>query len=74
VLCVYLVVKAGGLGNVSLNLSTVDRSFAEALPVMIAAIAVVVSYFSGPMLNFGEFSRYTKSFKAVRRGTGSVCR
>jgi NCS1 family nucleobase:cation symporter-1 len=68
VLCVYLVVKAGGLGNVSLNLSTVDRSFAEALPVMIAAIAVVVSYFSGPMLNFGDFSRYTKSFKAVRRG------
>jgi nucleobase:cation symporter-1, NCS1 family len=61
-------VKAGGLGNISLNLSTVDRSFVEAVPVMIAAIAVVVSYFSGPMLNFGDFSRYAKSFKAVRKG------
>ena len=35
---------------------------------MIAAIAIVVSYFSGPMLNFGDFSRYAKSFKAVRKG------
>ena len=44
------------------------RSFAESIPVMIAAVAVVVSYFSGPMLNFGDFSRYGKSFKAVRKG------
>ena len=27
-----------------------------------------MSYFSGPMLNFGDFSRYGKSFKAVKRG------
>src|SRR5690349_22267526 len=55
-LCIYLVAKAG-IGNISLNLSTVHRTFAESIPVMIAAIAVVVSYFSGPMLNFGDFSR-----------------
>jgi NCS1 family nucleobase:cation symporter-1 len=67
-LCVYLVVQAGGLGAISLNLSTVHRTFAESIPVMIAAVAVVVSYFSGPMLNFGDFSRYAKSFKAVRKG------
>jgi len=67
-LCIYLVVEAGGLGNISLNLSTVHRTFAESIPVMIAAVAVVVSYFSGPMLNFGDFSRYGKSFKAVRKG------
>jgi NCS1 family nucleobase:cation symporter-1 len=67
-LCVYLVAKAGGLGAISLNLSTVHRTFLESIPVMIAAIAVVVSYFSGPMLNFGDFSRYAKSFKAVRKG------
>jgi NCS1 family nucleobase:cation symporter-1 len=35
---------------------------------MLGAIALVVSYFSGPMLNFGDFSRYGKSFGAVRRG------
>jgi NCS1 family nucleobase:cation symporter-1 len=35
---------------------------------MITAIALVVSYFSGPMLNFGDFSRYGKSYAAVKRG------
>lgn len=36
---------------------------------MLGAIALVVSYFSGPpMLNFGDFSRYGKSFAAVKRG------
>jgi NCS1 family nucleobase:cation symporter-1 len=35
---------------------------------MITAIALVVSYFSGPMLNFGDFSRYGKSFRSVKRG------
>ena len=68
ILCVYLVAQAGGLGAISLNLSTVTASFAESIPIMIAAIAIVVSYFSGPMLNFGDFSRYAKSFKAVRKG------
>ncbi len=66
-LCVYLVAKAG-IGNISLNLSTKQLSFAASIPVMIAAIASVVSYFSGPMLNFGDFSRYARSFKAVRKG------
>jgi len=30
--------------------------------------ALVVSYFSGPMLNFGDFSRYAKDFEAVKKG------
>jgi nucleobase:cation symporter-1, NCS1 family len=68
VLCVYLVARAGGLGAISLNLSTVQRSFGESIPIMIAAVAIVVSYFSGPMLNFGDFSRYAKSFTSVRKG------
>ncbi len=67
VLCIYLVAKAG-IGNISLNLSTEQMSFAGSIPVMIAAVAVVVSYFSGPMLNFGDFSRYARSFAAVRKG------
>src|SRR5690606_41030230 len=36
--------------------------------LMLGAIALVVSYFSGPMLDFGDFSRYGRSFAAVRRG------
>jgi len=66
-LAVYLVTQAG-LSNVSLTLGEVKYRGWDALPVMINAIALVVSYFSGPMLNFGDFSRYGKSFDAVRNG------
>lgn len=67
-LAVYLVAKAGW-GNISLNLSVgKPLSLAAAIPVMISAIAIVVSYFSGPMLNFGDFSRYGRSFRSVKRG------
>ena len=34
----------------------------------IGAIALVVSYFSGPILNFGDFSRYGKTFGEVKKG------
>jgi NCS1 family nucleobase:cation symporter-1 len=51
-----------------LNLGSVQLSGWDSIPVMLSAIALVVSYFSGPMLNFGDFSRYGKSFKAVKRG------
>ncbi len=37
-------------------------------PAMIVATALVVSYFSGPTLNFGDFSRYCRSMSDVRRG------
>ncbi|MBY0176714.1 NCS1 family nucleobase:cation symporter-1 [Curtobacterium herbarum] len=67
-LAVYLVATAG-LGNISLTLSVgAPMSFGASIPVMLSAIALVVSYFSGPMLNFGDFSRYGKSFAAVKRG------
>jgi nucleobase:cation symporter-1, NCS1 family len=66
-LCGYLIYKAGW-GAIDLNLGEVKYSGWNAVPVMLGAIALVVSYFSGPMLNFGDFSRYGKSFAAVRRG------
>ncbi len=66
-LCAYLVAKAG-ISNISLSLSEKQLSFTESIPVMLSAIALVVSYFSGPMLNFGDFSRYGRSFEAVRKG------
>jgi len=67
ILAIYLVSKAG-IANISLNLSTKQLTFGQSIPVMISAIALVVSYFSGPMLNFGDFARYGRSNKAVRRG------
>lgn len=66
-LAAYLVSRAG-IGNVGLTLGEVKYTGWDALPVMINAVALVVSYFSGPMLNFGDFSRYGRSFDAVRRG------
>jgi len=67
ILCGWLVWKAGWK-NIDLNLGGIKFQGWDALPVMLSAIALVVSYFSGPMLNFGDFSRYGKSFDAVKKG------
>ncbi|MBJ8342153.1 NCS1 family nucleobase:cation symporter-1 [Antrihabitans sp. YC3-6] len=66
-LCGYLIWKAGW-SAIDLNLGEVKYSGLDAIPVILGAIALVVSYFSGPMLNFGDFSRYGKSFEAVKKG------
>lgn len=66
-MAVWLIWKAGWQ-NIDLNLSGVRYDGFAVVPVMIGAIALVVSYFSGPMLNFGDFSRYGKSFNAIKMG------
>jgi NCS1 family nucleobase:cation symporter-1 len=63
----YLVYRAGW-GAIDLTLGDVTHTGLASVPVMLGAIALVVSYFSGPMLNFGDFSRYGRSFAAVKRG------
>jgi NCS1 family nucleobase:cation symporter-1 len=63
----YLIWKAGW-GEMSLNLNSGDKHGSSTLSLMLGAIALVVSYFSGPMLNFGDFARYGRSFSAVRKG------
>jgi NCS1 family nucleobase:cation symporter-1 len=63
----YLIYKAGP-GAINLKLGDVKYTGFDAIPIMLGAIALVVSYFSGPMLNFGDFSRYGRSFAAVKRG------
>lgn len=68
VLAIYLVSQAGW-ENISFNLAEGEpMDFVAGLPLMISAIALVVSYFSGPMLNFGDFARYGKSYTAVKKG------
>ena len=67
-LCAYLVTKAGW-SHLSLNLSSGPGL--DPLHTFYATInstALVVAYFAGPMLNFGDFARYSKSFKTVKRG------
>ncbi len=66
-LCGYLISKAGW-SAIDLTLGDVTHTGWSSVPVMLGAIALVVSYFSGPMLNFGDFSRYGKSFGAVKKG------
>lgn len=63
----YLIYKSGW-SKIDLNLGEVKYHGAHVIPVMLGAIALVVSYFSGPMLNFGDFSRYGRSFRAVKKG------
>ena len=65
-LCGYLLVKSHW--HVGFNLSTKHLAGWSVVTTMLSAIALVVSYFSGPMLNFGDFSRYGKSFDAVKKG------
>jgi NCS1 family nucleobase:cation symporter-1 len=66
ILCVYMLQKVDW--HVDLNLSTEILNGWSLVWTMLAAIAAVVSYFSGPMLNFGDFSRYAKSYESVKRG------
>jgi NCS1 family nucleobase:cation symporter-1 len=66
ILCVYMLVRADW--DISFSLTDKDLTGSEQLTAMLGAIALVVSYFSGPMLNFGDFSRYGKSFDAVKKG------
>lgn len=67
VLAIYLVSEAGW-DNVNLNLSDHRLTDFAVFSTFCAAVATTVSYFSGPMLNFGDISRYGKSQKAVKIG------
>ena len=66
VLCLYMLTKVHF--HVNLNLSAHQLSGMTLVWGLCAAIASVVAYFSGPMLNFGDFSRYAKDFRSVKKG------
>jgi len=66
-LAAYLVWKAG-FSDVSLTLGSVEHTGFAAAGIMVTAIALVVSYFSGPMLNYGDFARYGRSMADVKKG------
>jgi NCS1 family nucleobase:cation symporter-1 len=56
------------LQGLKLNLSEVKYHGLDAIPMMITSIALVAGYYAGPVLNFGDFTRYCKSYEAVKRG------
>lgn len=67
-LCGYLIHRAGW-GAIDFRLGGVHRTGWGSVPAMCGAVALVVSYFCGPMLNFGDFARYGETFAAVKRGS-----
>lgn len=62
------IVYQTGVEGISLTLSSKSLTVGEQAWQMITAIALVVSYFSGPLLNFGNFSRYGKNMEEIHRG------
>lgn len=62
------IVYKTGFDGISLTLASKSLSGSEQAWQMLTATALVVSYFSGPLLNFGDFSRYGKSMSDIRRG------
>jgi len=62
------IVYKTGFSAMSFTLASKHLTVSEQSWQMISATALVVSYFSGPLLNFGDFSRYSKSMSEVRRG------
>ncbi|MDO5531370.1 NCS1 family nucleobase:cation symporter-1 [Sutterella sp.] len=63
-----MIVNMAGWENISFTLSEREMSTGQTLWTMLLGTALVVSYFAGPTLNFGDFSRYAKSCSQMRRG------
>lgn len=66
-LAIYMIYQAGW-SNISFTLTEEQLTGSAVISAFFIAIATVVSYFSGPMLNFGDISRYGSSQSAVRKG------
>ncbi|WP_426816891.1 NCS1 family nucleobase:cation symporter-1 [Winslowiella sp. 2C04] len=62
------IVYQTGFEGISFTLASKQLSIGEQSWQMLTATALVVSYFSGPLLNFGDFARYGKSMGEIRRG------
>ena len=63
-----LIVREAAWENISFSLTEKEMSASETIWTMIVGAALVVSYFCGPTLNFGDFSRYAKSPSQMKRG------
>ena len=62
------IIHKAGWDALDLTLSDKVLTGTQSLVAMGSAILLVVSYFAALLLNFGDFSRFAKSEKAMRRG------
>lgn len=67
VLMVYIVVEAGW-ENISFSLSQKELTPGETVWSIILGTSLIISYFAGPTLNYGDFSRYCRSREEMIRG------
>lgn len=68
-----LIVGRAGWENISFTLSETEMSVSQTAWTMLLGAALVVSYFAGPTLNFGDFSRYAKSASDMKKGNFGDC-
>lgn len=62
------IVHRAGWDNIHFNLAERELSVGATIVQMIVGMSLIVNYFAGPTLNFGDFSRYCRSMKEVKRG------
>lgn len=62
------IVYHAGWDNIHFNLSTKQLTFGQTVLQFLIGMSLIVGYFAGPTLNFGDFSRYCKTMKDVKKG------
>ncbi len=67
VLAAWMIYKSGW-SAFTLKLSDKTLTGTQVVTTMITAMALVAGYYAGPVLNFGDFSRYCKSYDEVKAG------
>ena len=63
-----IIVGRAGWENISFTLPETEMSVSQTAWTMLLGAALVVSYFAGPTLNFGDFSRYAKTISDMKKG------
>lgn len=61
------IIHKTGWQNITFDLNK-KSSYINQTQQFFVAIALIVSYFSGPLLNFGDFARYGSTMKEIKKG------
>ena len=67
VLMFYIIYEAGW-SNISFSLHDKELTAGESFWNIIVGISLIVSYFAGPTLNYGDFSQFCRTEADMRRG------
>jgi len=71
---IWLLVKAGGVSfEIDPKYMKEPKEGVESVLATVGATATITAFFAGPMLNFGDFSRYCTSYAVLKRGNLLGC-